>query len=203
MEPEEKIKWDARYKERPEAWLEPDEFLVSSYDQFLQSQPAGLALDLAGGAGRNSTYLLERGWNVTLMDISQVGLGLAREKASSLENRMAQPPSAVALGSLHTEHADLNAITDLGTDRYDLIVAFYFLRRELFPALISALKPGGILIYRTYTIDRMNVAGGPGDPAYLLQPDELKQAFHSLDILYYNETKTGKAAAELVARKAW
>jgi tellurite methyltransferase len=202
MEPEEKIKWDARYKERPEAWLEPDEFLVSSYDQFLQSQPAGLALDLAGGAGRNSTYLLERGWNVTLMDISQVGLGLAREKASSLENRMAQPPSAVALGSLHTEHADLNAITDLGTDRYDLIVAFYFLRRELFPALISALKPGGILIYRTYTIDRMNVAGGPGDPAYLLQPDELRQAFNSLDVLYYNETKTGKAAAELVARKA-
>jgi tellurite methyltransferase len=203
MEPEEKMKWDARYKERPEAWLEPDEFLVRAYDQFLQSQPAGLALDLAGGAGRNSTYLLERGWNVTLMDISQVGLGLAREKASSLENRMAQPPSAVALGSLHTEHADLNAISDLGTDRYDLIVIFYFLRRELFPALISALKPGGILIYRTYTIDRMNVAGGPGDPAYLLQPDELRQAFNSLDVLYYNETKTGKAAAELVARKAW
>jgi tellurite methyltransferase len=202
MEPEEKIKWDARYKERPEAWLEPDEFLVRSYDQFLQSQPAGLALDLAGGAGRNSTYLLERGWNVTLMDISQVGLGLAREKASSLENRMAQPPSAVAMGSLHTEHADLNAISDLGTDRFDLIVIFYFLRRELFPALISALKPGGILIYRTYTIDRMNVAGGPGDPAYLLQPDELRQAFNSLDVLYYNETKTGKAAAELVARKA-
>jgi tellurite methyltransferase len=202
MQPEEKIKWDARYKERPEAWLEPDEFLVRAYDQFLQSQPAGLALDLAGGAGRNSTYLLERGWNVTLMDISQVGLGLAREKASSLENRMAQPPSAVAMGFLHTEHADLNAISDLGTDRFDLIVIFYFLRRELFPALISALKPGGILIYRTYTIDRMNVAGGPGDPAYLLQPDELRQAFHSLDILYYNETKTGKAAAELVARKA-
>jgi tellurite methyltransferase len=203
MEPEEKIKWDARYKERPEAWLEPDEFLVRSYDQFLQSQPAGLALDLAGGAGRNSTYLLERGWSVTLMDISQVGLGLAREKASSLGNRAAQPPSAVAIGSLHTEHADLNAISDLGTDRYDLIVVFYFLRRELFPALISALRPGGMLIYRTYTIDRMNVAGGPGDPAYLLQPDELRQAFHSLDILYYNETKTGKAAAELVARKAW
>jgi len=203
MEPEEKIKWDARYRDHPESWTEPDAFLVRVYDQFLQSQPAGLALDLAGGAGRNSTYLLERGWNVTLLDISQVGLGLAREKASSLENRAAQPPPAVALGSLHTERADLNAITDLGTDRYDLIVAFYFLRRELFPALICALKPGGILIYRTYTIDRMNVAGGPGDPAYLLQPDELRQAFHSLEILHYNETRTGKAAAELVARKAW
>jgi tellurite methyltransferase len=203
MEPEEKIKWDARYRDHPESWTEPDDFLVRVYHQFLQSQAAGLALDLAGGAGRNSTYLLERGWNVTLMDISEVGLGLAREKASSLENRVAQPPSAVALGSLHTERADLNAITDLGTDRYDLIVAFSVHRRELFPALTFALKPGGILIYRTYTIDRMNVAGGPGDPAYLLQPDELRQAFHSLEILHYSETKTGKAAAELVGRKAW
>jgi len=201
MEPEEKIKWDARYRDHPESWTQPDDFLVRVYHQFLQSQASGLALDLAGGAGRNSTYLLERGWNVTLMDISEVGLGLAREKASSLENREAQSPSAVALGSLHTERADLNAITGLGTDRYDLIVAFYFLRRELFPALICALKPGGILIYRTYTIDRMNVAGGPGDPAYLLQPDELRQAFHSLEILHYNEIRTGKAAAELVARK--
>jgi tellurite methyltransferase len=202
MEPEEKIKWDARYRDHPESWTQPDDFLVRAYDQFLQSQTPGLALDLAGGAGRNSTYLLERGWNVTLMDISQVGLGLAREKASSLEDRVALPPSAVALGSLHTERADLNAITDLGTDLYDLIVVFYFLRRELFPALISALKPGGILIYRTYTIDRMNVAGGPGDPAYLLQPHELREAFYPLEILHYNETKTGKAAAELVGRKA-
>ena len=97
MEPEEKNKWDARYKDHPESWTEPDDFLVRVYDQFLQSQPAGLALDLAGGAGRNSTYLLERGWNVTLMDISEVALGLAREKANSLEDRVAQPPSAVWL----------------------------------------------------------------------------------------------------------
>lgn len=201
MEPEEKSKWDARYRDHPESWTDPDDFLVRVYDKFLGEKTPGLALDLAGGAGRNSTYLLERGWNVTLMDVSAVGLDLAREKASSLGNRDARLPSASTLGSLHTERADLNAINDLGTDRYDLIVVFYFLRRELFPALISALRPGGILIYRTYTIHRMNVAGGPSDPAYLLHPDELRQAFHSLEILDYNETMTGKAAAELVARK--
>ena len=151
----------------------------ASMTNFCRDKPPGLALDLAGGAGRNSTYLLERGWNVTLMDISEWDWAWPGKKASSLEDREAQPPSAVALGSLHTERADLNAITDLGSDQYDLIVVFYFLRRELFPALISALRPGGILIYRTYTINRMNVAGGPSDPAYLLQPDELRQAFHS------------------------
>jgi hypothetical protein len=67
--------------------------------------------------------------------------------------------------------------------------------------LIAALKSGGILIYRTYTIDRMNVPGGPTDPAYLLQPGELRKAFKSLEIIFYNETKTGKAAAELVGWK--
>ena len=80
-----------------------------------------------------------------------MALGLAREKLGVARDR----------AMLNTEALDLNAMSDLGRDQYDLIVVFYFLRRELFPALVSALKPGGILIYRTYTIDRMNVR----DPA--------------------------------------
>jgi tellurite methyltransferase len=195
MEPEEKSRWDTRYRERPEAWSHPDEFLVRVHGQFLRDMPAGLALDLAGGAGRNSLFLIERGWRVDLVDISEVALELAQQKFHSAQ-------AGVGIGALRTEAVDLNQVIDLGRDRYHLIVAFYFLRRELFPALVAALKPGGILIYRTYTIDRMNVPGGPADPAYLLQPGELRRAFHSLNILYYNETKTGKAAAELVARKA-
>ncbi len=192
MEPEEKSRWDARYTDRPEAWTQPDEFLVRAWDQFLCEGLAGVALDLAGGAGRNSMFLLERGWRVDLVDISNVALGLAKEKSQV----------SSAPGMLNTEALDLNVTGDLGRDKYDLIVVFYFLRRELFPALVAALKSGGMLIYRTYTIDRMNVPGGPTDPAYLLQPDELREAFTELDILFYNETKTGKAAAELVARKA-
>ncbi len=195
MEPEEKSRWDARYKERPQSWAEPDEFLVRSYDEFLSDRPPGLALDLAGGAGRNSLFLIARGWRVDLVDISEVALQLAKEKFRSAKR------SAVD-GKLNVKAVDLNAVSDFGRSEYELIVVFYFLRRELFPALIAALKPGGTLVYRTYTIDRMNVPGGPSDPAYLLQPGELRQAFDSLEILYYNETKTGKAAAELVAKKA-
>lgn len=196
MEPEEKTRWDTRYLERPEAWTIADEFLVRSCDQFLRERPAGVALDLAGGAGRNSMFLIERGWRVDLVDISEVALGMAKEKFQAV----AGLPVA---GKLNAVQLDLNTANDLGQDKYDLIVVFYFLRRELFPALLAALKSGGMLIYRTYTIDRMNVPGGPSDPAYLLQPGELREAFQSLQILYYNETKTGKAAAELVAKKNW
>jgi tellurite methyltransferase len=194
MEPEEKSRWNERYRDRPEAWTEPDAFLVRAYGEFLREQRAGVALDLAGGAGRNSIFLVERGWQVDLVDISEVALELAREKLRWIK-------ASGDAGSLSTQAVDLNSVSDLGHNKYDLIVVFYFLRRELFPAVIRALKPGGVLVYRTYTIDRMNVPGGPSDPGYLLQHGELREAFGGLEILFYNETKSGKTAAELVGRK--
>lgn len=203
MESEEKNRWDTRYTESPESWNEPDDFLKRAYAEFLTTVPPGRALDLAGGAGRNSIYLLHHGWQVKLMDISEVGLALARRKALDVSSRSSAQPRAAALHSnpLETELVDLNTISDLGMNQYDLVVVFYFLRRELFPALVRALKAGGFLIYRTYTIDRMKVPGGPDDPRYLLQPNELLRAFSALRVLHYRETTEGKAAAELVGRK--
>jgi len=192
-----------RYTESPESWTEPDDFLQRAYSEFLFKIPPGNALDLAGGAGRNSVYLLERGWNVTLMDISEVGLALAKEKAAKAHRQECLCHTGLGCPSfLEASQIDLNTVTDLGTDQFDLIVCFYFLRRELFPAILRALKPGGFLVYRTYTIDRMKVAGGPDDPKYLLQPNELLRAFSSLRVMDYHETTEGKAAAELIAWKS-
>jgi len=192
MESDEKTAWNRKYSESPEKWFEPDQLLLRAYDEFMRDIKPGVALDLAGGAGRNAIWLAQKGWQVRVIDISDVGLGFAREKASKL---------ARASGAIQTEIADLNAISDLGSKRYDLIVVFFFLRRELFPALIRALKPGGFLIYKTYTLDRMKVPGGSGDPRYLLGPNELLRAFTPLRILHYHETLESKAAAELVAQR--
>ena len=204
MESEEKDRWDARYTESPDSWTEPDDFLKSAYDEFLANVPALRALDLAGGAGRNALFLAQRGWRVKLMDISEVGLGLARKKAAEIERASlsAGEDACATPLALETEVVNLNSVSDLGVDKYDVITVFYFLRRELFPALVRALKPGGFLIYRTYTLDRMKVPGRPDDPRYLLQPNELLHAFSSLRVLHYHETLQGKAAAELVARKS-
>jgi tellurite methyltransferase len=201
MESEEKNRWDARYTESPGSWTEPDDFLTSAYEEFLTTVPPGHALDLAGGAGRNSIYLLHHGWQVKLVDISEVALRLAREKEARhrqeclCHSTFANPPVLAA------QQMDLNTVADLGAEQYDLIVAFYFLRRELFPAILHALKPDGFLIYRTYTINRMKVPGGPSDPRYLLQPNELLRTFQDLRVLHYHETAEGKAAAELVGLK--
>jgi SAM-dependent methyltransferase len=193
MESEEKTRWDTKYRESPHSWTEPDDFLKRANEEFLSDVSPGCALDLAGGAGRNSSFLVERGWRVRLLDISDVGLELAKGK-------MTTPPHFP--GKLETERIDLNTVTNLGRTQFDLIMVFYFLRRELFPAIAAALKPGGWLIYRTYTIDRMKVPGGPDDPRYLLQANELLRAFPDLRVMHYHETITGKAAAELVARKS-
>jgi SAM-dependent methyltransferase len=183
--------------------MAPDTFLISAYKEFLADAQPGTALDLAGGAGRNAVWLAERGWRVKLIDISDVALSLARDKLASSEQESSsqQRAAAVRLRELETEIVDLNSVNDLGTEQYDLILTFYFLQRPLFPAMARALQPGGTLIYRTYTIDRMKVPGGPSDPKYLLQRNELLHAFPGLRVLHYHEMVTGKAAAELVARK--
>jgi tellurite methyltransferase len=191
MDDDEKTVWDARYREKPGSWTKPDELLISAYEQFLRGAPAGLALDLAGGAGRNALFLLRRGWRVHLLDVSQVGLELAQEKAAA---------EGLSL-RLSAELGDLNTSVDLGSSQYDLITVFFFLRRQLFPALVSALKPGGLLIYKTYTTARRELDTGPGDPRYLLEPNELRAAFSSLRILHYQETMQTKSTAELVAKK--
>ena len=202
MDLTEQTRWNERYSESPQSWVEPDTFLTAAYKEWLAATAPGPALDVAGGAGRNAVWLAERGWRVKLIDISDVALKMAREKFEVVKKAASQPKNAAARkGSLKTEIVDLNSISHLGTEEYPLVVMFYFLRRELFPAISRALKPGGTLIYRTYTIDRMKVPGGPSDPKYLLQPNELLHGFPGLRVLQYREMLQGKAAAELVARK--
>jgi tellurite methyltransferase len=195
MNANEKARWNQKYAEEPEKWQASDAFLLTAYTEYLSEAVPSRALDVAGGAGRHAIWLARKGWQVRLVDISNVATGLAREKAAQL-------PRAVA-GSVAAETVDLSLMNDFGAEHYELIVVFFFLRRELFPALVQALKPGGVLIYKTYSIERAKMAGGPSDASYLLQPNELLRAFSSpgLRVLHYHESLRGKAAAELVARR--
>jgi tellurite methyltransferase len=188
---DEKASWNKKYSEGSHSSLEPDPFLVTAYDEFLFGTSPGLALDVAGGVGRHSIWLAQRGWRLKLLDISEVGIQQAEENAK--RNGTA--------ASISTQISDLNTMQDLGRERYDLVVIFFFLQRELFPALISALKPGGFLIYKTYTTEQKSFAGGPSHPMFLLEPNELLHAFSSLRVLHYHETIREKGVSELVARK--
>src|SRR5205807_1034082 len=138
---DEKTLWNRKYTAGSHVSVDPDPFLVSAYSEFLAGTTPGRALDVAGGVGRHALWLAQRGWNVRLVDVSEVGINLAW--ASYERNRGVQPPEipsrtavvragveelpqAVPAGRLETEILDLAQTHDLGQGQYDLIVVFFY-----------------------------------------------------------------------------
>ncbi len=68
--------WDRRFAEQ--TWSnDPDPLLV----EMVGGLPAGEAIDLGCGPGRNAIWLAQQGFRVTGVDSSRVGLRQARERA--------------------------------------------------------------------------------------------------------------------------
>ena len=74
---DERERWNTKYA-CDEPSLDPSRFLVEHADLLPRS---GTALDVAGGAGRNAIWLARRGLDVTLVDISDTAVALARRAA--------------------------------------------------------------------------------------------------------------------------
>jgi tellurite methyltransferase len=161
--------WDTRYRDNyqprpPSALLE----------RWLERLAPGRALDVACGTGRNTLLLAVFGWRALGIDISPVALHLARAEAKR---------RALALDLLAANLADW----PLPPAYFDLVCVFRFLDRSLCPALEATLKPGGVLIYETFTIAQRGYEGGPRSDALLLQPGELPTLFPGCAVLEYNE----------------
>ena len=190
--------WNSKYAEGSHASLTPDPFLIEAYENYVaplmgEGGSGGRALDVAGGVGRHSIWLARRDWRVTLVDISDEGICIARSNAVS------------AKVEIDFELQDVKNLWDVtGSAQFDLILVFFYLERELFPAFIKMLKPGGIILYKTYTVEQLKLrpGKGPSHPMHLLKPNELLRAFSSLKILSYRETVKDRGVAELVARKS-
>jgi tellurite methyltransferase len=186
--------WNRKFAERSHSSLEADPLLIQAYSDYIDpmlKHSQRDALDVGGGVGRHALYLAERGWQVTLIDVSDVGLEQAKKSAQKRGLKIELCCRDLSAG-------------ELGAERYDLVIVFFFLQRELFPALTRALRPGGLLIYKTYTSEHPRLSGGKGPthPMHLLAPNELLRAFSAMRILYYQETVSRKGVAELVAQKS-
>ncbi|WP_048996476.1 class I SAM-dependent methyltransferase, partial [Burkholderia multivorans] len=59
--------------------------------------------------------------------------------------------------------------------RFAAVVVTHYLHRPLWPHLLDALEPGGVLIYETFARGNETV-GKPSNPAFLLAPGELLDA---------------------------
>lgn len=161
--------WNQQYVERP--WpKEPSPWLVANAD--LVPKP-GHALDVAGGTGRNAVWLAQRGWDVTMADVSDLALSLATERAEAVHVE------------LHASLLDLRE-EPLPDGRWDLILLFHYLDRELFPALASVLEPGGLLIGALATVANLERNERPPLP-YLIEETELPALIGDFEIVRYEE----------------
>ena len=148
------------------------------------------ALDVACGAGRHAVSLAEAGFAVTAVDFSGEGL----RNGEALARRRGVRVDWV---ERDLEGADAN----LGESLYDLAAVFFFLHRPLFPVLRRCLKPGGLLVYKTYSVDQLRYPGRPSHRLYLLEHNELLRAFGGFRVLVYEEEWEGKGTASLIAQR--
>ena len=191
----EREKWNKRYLERTHGTLPPDQFMLDAFDRYIEPifPNGGRALDMAGGTGRHAFFLAAKGWSVLLTDIAEQGIENARTNNVRING---DDP----VGHLEFAVEDLSRFQARGR-QYELVLVFFFLQREIFPELIKALKPGGLLIYKSYTHRQANFAGGPTNPDFLFAENELLNAFRTLRILHYAELIRDCGMAELVAQK--
>ncbi len=72
--------WDQRYAETDRLWAPEPNATVAD---IVAEWPPGSALDLGAGEGRHAVWLARRGWRVTAVDFSAVGLARGREHAAA------------------------------------------------------------------------------------------------------------------------
>jgi SAM-dependent methyltransferase len=156
--------WDQRYATTELVWGSgPNRFLVAE----VEGLSPGRALDLGCGEGRNAIWLAERGWQVTGVDFSKIGLGKARRLAAD---------RGVAVSWVCADLLEYEP--DQGA--FELVIVMYLqLLADQVSAIIkragAALAPGGNLLVIGH--DRLNLTqgyGGPQNAQVLFTPADIE-----------------------------
>jgi SAM-dependent methyltransferase len=154
----EKQMWDERYSAEEYAYgTKPNEFL----EENVNAIPKGKVLSLAEGEGRNAVFLARRGYSVTAVDSSLVGLNKGRKLAEA---------NGVVVEFIHADLADY----DLGENEWDGIVSIFSplpssLRRQLYKKVEVGLRPSAVFLLEAYTPDQLKHGTGGGNSADTMQ----------------------------------
>lgn len=181
MSEQDRNKWDQRYAEDSYQKNNP----VTLVEEWVPRLPVGRALDVACGAGRNALLLAKAGYRVDAIDISRVGLELARHRAETLGL------------NINWIEQDLDEPYRFDTE-YALIIVMWYVNLGLISRLCDCLAPGGYLICEEHLITEQNVIG-PTNSNFRVAPGELREAVSGLDILLYEESIEMNAEGEHVA----
>ena len=163
--------WDERYATKDYVWkLAPNQFVEAHF----QDMAPGTAIDLAAGEGRNAAWLASKGWDVTAVDFSAVGI----EKAE----RLAAETGVSVLAVVG------DALTWVPDGPVDAVVLAYLQlptpeRLAVLERVQDWLKPGGTLFIIAH--DRSNIDGGhggPSEPDVCYEPAETAGALGALTV---------------------
>jgi len=131
---------------------------------------------------------------VTAVDVSSVAIEILRRRAAEAGVEVDARVGNLEAGELAIKRS-----------AYDLICDFYYLQRDLFPRIRRGLRPGGRFVASIHMRDA-DPDVTPMNPAYLLDPGELRQFFKGWDIVYYREGKPNDSdhnrnSADIIAKK--
>lgn len=154
----------------------------------------GRAVDIACGRGTNAIFLAQRGLTVDAWDISDVAIDQLQERAR-------------ALGlPLNASCCDIKP-ERLAGQQWDVIVNCHYLDRSLTAVMKTALAPGGLILFQTFTAAKQ-IGSGPSNPDFLLATGELRSMFADFDVLLERDESASTdpenplaGRAMLVARK--
>ncbi|MDF7809379.1 class I SAM-dependent methyltransferase [Pontiellaceae bacterium B12219] len=172
--------WDEKYEADEYIFgTEPNDFLKANAEKL----KPGSVLCLADGEGRNGVYLAKLGFDVTAVDMSEVGLEKARKLAA--ENGV----------KIKTIHADLNDFI-IEPERWDNIISIFChlpesLRQKVHRAAAKGLTEDGVFLLEAYRVKQLEMPGkgGPPVPELLYTAAMLKQDFQSLELIQAQEIK--------------
>jgi len=146
------------------------------------------ALDLAMGNGRHAIPLAEAGFITYGVDRAFERLLAARRSARDRDVTVLQWA------------ADLDTYP-LPSARFDLLFCTRFLLRARWDDLKRAVRPGGFVLYETFTVGQITRGFGPTSPEHLLHPGELERAFADWHVVFSEEQDEPSSMARLVAQK--
>jgi SAM-dependent methyltransferase len=125
----------------------------------------GPVLDVAAGAGRHARYFVKKNLAVIAVDREPQSIAGAQFVQSDLESGNHWP---------------------FAGQRFGAVVVTNYLHRPLFGHLHDALDEGGVLIYETFMAGNEKF-GRPSNPAFLLRPGELLEAFGALQVVAFEQ----------------
>ena len=183
-------RWDRRYAQASHPIGDGPDWIAAVWESEPRAVPeTGKALDVAAGTGTVALWLAARGFEVSAVDVSPVGL---EQLAASARER------GLKLDTFALDLAD----EPLPAGPFSLITCFHYLQRDLFPQFAARLGPGGILICEIGT--RRNLERHARPPAhFLLEPGELPGLCAGLEIVHQVEDWfDDRADARVIARRA-